>query len=321
MTTLKTSFCAVVAAGLLTSAASAISLQDLTHGYDVFVKEDATLNGVHIHGSIATGDDLILQGNMSEFASRPLLSDHAILTNDVISQGADGRVFNGQSIQTGAVVSGQGISGNDLSSGSGKTLYMNGNGAINLGVTSVDFSSAFSALESFSASLASLAATVGFTEIQSGVIGNANALNVVNVTWDQIASLSEINFGGLVSVGKLIINVDISGDLSRAFAQNHNGGDNLADNVLWNFVGADASFYLGDRTFKGSVLALGDSVSHANGNFLGQVVAENFSKTYGQVHVHRFDEDFKVNVPDTGSTLVLALLAVPAFFVIRRRFN
>lgn len=325
-----------ISAGLLavgiSATALAASFEDLTYGYDVFVKNDLDLSSgnVHMHGFTAAGGDVYARD--SEFKMDNLAGTaHALLAGgELFLTGNQSKALNSGSVRIGTQGPlGINAAGNRIGTNNGgdnTRLELNGavqTSAETFGPSGIDFNAAFSALADFSTSLAGLANTLNPAAVLSGNRLNftsaTNAVEVFNLSASDFGSFAEIDFSGFISgASKLIINVDLNG-FAGAFAKNIIGDSNTpADNVLWNFYGATDLML--QNQFTGSVLAAGIDVLHQNNDLKGSVVANSFTKQGGQVHVHRFD--YEINeVPDAGSSLLLALIALPALFAARRRFR
>ncbi|EDY81840.1 hypothetical protein VDG1235_1460 [Verrucomicrobiia bacterium DG1235] len=194
-----------------------------------------------------------------------------------------------------------------------------------LGSGVVDFSSNFTALKNLSDTLSGLAATLtpagpGDLEFDFGL---SAGLHVINLTASQLNLFGQTkNVGSLVSGARFLVNVDLTG-FNGVLGQNINQNvpDSFASGILWNFFGnSDVKI---KTKWVGSILAPEVTILDEFSNDIrGTVVAKGLTKASGQIHGGSFDYEFpEVKVPDSGSTLVLALLAIPAFLMIRRRSN
>ncbi len=311
----------------LSQLASGVSFQDLTYGYDVFVKGDATLNGASVHGSIATGGTLKLEGNQSLFGSRAIASDHVIAADSIAltSGGQMAGNLNLSALRLENKGASQSLSSSGLSdSSTGKSLTFQNPQTGSVGPLGIDFDASFSAFQTLSNDLRNLTPTLDFSTLIPDLnnwnytIGNSNTTHVLNLTGAELNSIRGMNFTTLLSAtDKLVVNVDLTG-FNGVIGGNRNG-EEASDFILWNFYGDQVSSVSLVNQFVGSILATDLHVDHNNNQIKGSVVADSLSKSNGQIHVHRFD--YEVEVPDSSSTLVLALLAIPALIGLRRRFN
>ncbi|MES2440135.1 MAG: VPDSG-CTERM sorting domain-containing protein [Verrucomicrobiota bacterium] len=317
---------------VLAQVGTAASIPALSGGYDVFVRNGAVFDGVHMHGATAIGGDLSLTGNMSEFLNDPVTRPSGLSVGGRILQGADARINNSGKLHVGSLVSGQTVSANSLQSGSGRNVYF-GSGQPPANVVTaqaVDMVSAFNQLSALSASLAAKSSTLNFSSFVSGSnfnltlqSGSLIGYDVMNITGAQLASVGNLNFNHVSGFDqKLVINVDLSNYNGGAFIQNRNGNDE-ANNILWNFFGASQLSL--QNQFIGTILAPNLNLTHYNNDIKGSVIANSFTKTGGQVHVHPFSFDFPTpaststkGVPDAGSTGLLALLVLPLLVAFRR---
>lgn len=312
--------------------ARAFTLADLTSGHDVFVRGNATFDGVHMHGSTAIGGDLTLRGSMSEFLNDNVVRPAGLAVGGRINQNADARINNSGKLRVGSLQAGQTVVTGSLKTSLGRNLYFSNSlpTADVVSASSVDMNAAFNQLGSLSASLASMNQTLDFNGFVSGgnnfnlTLGNvaSGGFDVMNITGAQLASVQNLNFNHVAGFNqRLVINVDLSSYSGAAFVQNRNG-NNEADNILWNFYGATNLAI--QNQFIGSILAPGIDFTHSNNDVKGSVIARSFVKNGGQVHVHPFTVDFPGGespappVPDAGSTGLLALLVLPVLAACRR---
>ncbi|HYP15815.1 MAG TPA: VPDSG-CTERM sorting domain-containing protein [Opitutus sp.] len=284
--------------------------------YDVIVKDNMTVNSTHIHGSTLVGGRLSLTGNMSEFGNQqPSGTGAGVTVNQTINLGTSGRINGDGILRVGALTSGQSINASQDLVGGGKTLYAN---QATVGATGIDVSAAFEGLIALSNALAGLTPTLSASSLTTGDAQNrqlnlsfnsSSPFNVLNLTGAQLRDFKNISVADPgQSKSGLIINVDLTGYAGGAFVQNRNGSGAGADLILWNFFGG-SSLSLKNQ-FYGTILAPELSVTHTNNDLKGAVMAESFTKNYGQVHRHHYEGDVpEVHVPDSGSTAVLLMLS------------
>ncbi len=343
MKSLKTLKIATAATALLSAHfAYSVSLQDLTHGYDVFVKEDATLNAAHVEGSIAVGGALKLEGNQSEFGRRAIESDYLVLANSVVLN-SDGQYVGGSpspyQTRVGSLTGDQSISGSSLrDSVTGKEIKFGAlGGAVEQPIDANFFNTSFNQLSGLSDDLAGLAPTNSVGDYISGQnlelkFGETAGVKVVNTTWSSFASISNLVGSGVALAGEVfVINVDLTGIGSNNFVPggfNNNlslNGEPVADYsdwVLWNFFANDGSSLNLNKGWSGSILAPDLDVTNTSNNVEGMIVAKSLVYTGGEMHVDRFDHEFPSSkVADSGSTAFFALLTLPVFFALRRRMK
>ncbi|MBD5779695.1 VPDSG-CTERM sorting domain-containing protein [Pelagicoccus sp. NFK12] len=321
----------LLAASILSLApiASAVSFQDLTYGYDVFVRGDATLDGASIHGSIATGGSLILDGNQSLFSSRPNISDYVIASKQIelLSTGNGGQMASNldtNAIRVESLSAGQSIDASGFNdANTGKKINFQPPQTGSVGSLGIDFSSSFSAFSALSNALKNTAATLDLdTDIPDKnnwnyALGTSGMVDVISLTAAELLTIKSLNFTALAgATDKLIINVDLTGFAGTL--SNTQNGEEAADHILWNFYGN--SFVNLENQFVGSILAVDTSVNHHNNQIKGMVVADSFNKSGGQVHVHRIEHDIP-EVPDTGSTALMTAIALPMLALLRRKLR
>jgi choice-of-anchor A domain-containing protein len=310
---------------LASSPVLALSLADLSGGYDVLVKQNAQFNDVHIHGATAVGGNLTLSGGMSEFLNDNVVRPAGLSVGGSIAQNADARINNSGKLHVSSLVPGQSVVPGALTSGGRNLYFTSGQSAAQVVVPqTIDMTAAFNNLDALAASLAGMSQTLSFNSFVSGSnfnitlgAGSAIGFDVMNITGAQLAAVQNLNFSHTAGFQqKLVINVDLSNYNGGAFIQNRNGNDE-ADNILWNFYGA--STLLLQNQFVGSILAPDIHLQHSNNDIKGSVFVDSLTKTGGQVHVHSAKIDFPKPVPDAGSTGLLALLAFPLLLSFKRK--
>lgn len=333
----------VATLGCLPLAGSAATLLEITGGYDVLVEGDMSLNGVHMHGATGVGGNLTLTGNQTEFFLDKPARPSALTVGGSVTLDANGNVLSPGKLHVGSLTSGQSIgekhAGNPdilaLKSASGRDLVFQGGqtaAQANTLPANFDVAGSFNVLRGLSSSLAGMSQTLDFNDYLSGdannlafnlQLGLGGGFDVMNITGAQLASLKTLNFSHLAGFDQqLVINVDLSGYHGGTIVQNRNG-EPEADNILWNFYGADSLTL--ENQFIGSILAPDLALTHNNNDLKGSVVAQSFTKNGGQVHVHDFafptpDPSPQGSpVPDGGSSGFLALLAAPLFGWFKRR--
>lgn len=294
---------------------------DAVQGYDVFVDGNFVIKGSHVHGATAVGGNLTLSGNMSEFANHGPSNPGVTVAGNIVLN-ANGRINGNGKLEVGSLTSGQSINGSqDLVKGTKKLEAQQAT----VGPVDIDFDAAFDELTQLSATYAQMSATLALNSLTSGgnfnyTFGATAAVEYLNITGSQLASLSNLNFNGNAAPGaSLVINVDLSGYSGGAFTQNRNGG-NQANNILWNFYGA-SSVTLKNQ-FIGTILAPEMSVKHINNDIKGMVIAQHFTKEQGQVHIHKFNGYVPpppVHVADATATGTLVLAGALLLRAHRRR--
>lgn len=310
------------------SLSEAVTLADLTDSYDVVVEGTAALNNAHIHGSLAAGhadmtNSIINSQGGAHDATYSLVAKTVNLSGWTQVQNNDGQ---GQArIET--ILPGQYWdvpNGNQImlkQPGGALDLSNAGNTVLSVGQSSgVDFVGAFTGLRGLSSTIAGMAADLSLSALSTSADNSVSgALRVINTTWSDLYAAGDLFFNNLAAGAKVIINVDLSGGATPTLNGNHNGDNLKSDQVLWNFFGSDGELVqLGDKQWYGSILATDNTIKHVNSNMLGRVYAEGLEKS-GQLHIHGFDYDFEVPVPDSGSTLLLAFLGLSSLVWIRRR--
>ncbi len=343
MKSLKTLKIATAATALLSAHfAYSVSLQDLTHGYDVFVKEDATLNAAHVEGSIAVGGALTLVGNQSEFGRREIVSDNLVLANSVVLN-SDGQYVGGSpspyEARIGSLSGDQSISSSSLyDSSTGKQIKFGSlGGAVEQPIDANYFNTSFDQLSGLSADLAALTPTNSIGEYISGQnlelkFGETAGVKVIDADYSSFSSISNLFGSGTALAGEVfVINVNltglgsnnfVSGGFNNNLSLNANPVADYSDWVLWNFFATDGSSLNLNKGWSGSILAADLDVTNTSNNVEGMIVAKSLTFTGGEMHVDRFDHEFPGSkVPDSGSTAFLFLLSIPAFVALRRRMK
>lgn len=316
----------------LPALSPAATLLELTGGYDVLVEGDMSLNGVHMHGATGVGGNLALSGDITEFLNDPVTRPAGLTVAGSIALGADGRINNSGKLHVGTPGANQSVNDTPGSSAlndsdSGKNIFFSSGqsaGDVSSLPSGFDVAGSFGVLRGLSSSLAAMSSTLSFGDYTSGqnfsfTLGSGSGLDVFNITGAQLAQVTNLNFGHLAGfTQQLVINVDLTGYTGGAFTQNRNG-EQEANNILWNFYGAD-SLSLSNQ-FIGSILAPDLSLTHNNNDIKGTVIAESFTKNGGQVHIHDFTtpDSTPDPVPDGGSTALFALLVAPLLGWFKRR--
>lgn len=306
-----------MAACALTASAGPVALTD----FDIIVKDNLTLNGVHVHGSTLVGGNVVLNGNMSEFGNHFSGPGAALVVDGSITFGADARV-NGTKIANLGSATGT-ITSQGLNSG-GRWLYA---ATVNVGPVGYDVDASFANFSLLSQAMAQFESTVSLASVTSGDAQNkqlnlnfapGSGSSVLNLTYQEFKSFKNIQVANAAANTRdWVINVDMTGYDGATITQNRNG-DSGADQVLWNFFGADNLIFA--NQFVGTIFAPDMVVTSYDNNVKGQVIAESFTKIGGQVHIHRYDGDVPpVNVPDTGSSLALLGGALATVALLRRR--
>lgn len=330
---------AALAAFAIGSAAHAVSIADLTHGYDVFVQDNVTIGGVRMHGSTAAGNNLKITASTAEFnLDGNHVAPYTIVAGNAIELNGNGRVLSNGGrgkVSVGNLLPNQSISVNAnqifLNAPAGQLDLSNTNqtaGQI-LTPSGIDFDAAFSGLKTLSNSLKNLLPTLPVPAASDLVFDftGAAGLQILNLTAAQFGAFGQTNQIGNISSGvRFLVNVDLTG-FSGVLGQNvnQNVSDSNASGILWNFYGAGLSEVEIRSKWVGSILAPELSVVDKNSNDIrGSVIAKSFSKSGGQVHPGSFNYDFDLppppsNVPDASSTVVLAALGLPILFIARRR--
>lgn len=293
--------------------------------YDVVVKNNFTSDSGHMHGSSAVGGNLVLTGGMSEFGNDlNAASGPGVVVGGNVVLGASGRVNGSRQAHIGALTGGQTTTNQGLFGGG---QMLEATSGVTVGPVGINFGAAFDEFTLLSQAMADLASTVVLSQVTSGDTQNKQlnlefgaADKVLNLTYAEFVSFKNIQVGNPgAGVGSWIINVDLTGYDGSAISQNRNGSNDGADLILWNFFGANTLTL--QNQFYGTVFAPDLAFTHQNNDLKGQVIAASFTKLGGQVHVHRYEGDVPPPpaVPETGSSLLLALGAMTALAGLRAR--
>ncbi|MBI1184551.1 choice-of-anchor A family protein [bacterium] len=294
-------------------------------GFNVFVKNNVTLSTNETEGAIAMGGNLTLNGSYT-------VAGHTAGTfKDAGDANASALVIGGSIYYTSG--SGINVVNNGfvkLCNTTGSNIYdwdvmnnhamntriaagsMNSNPRINLSVyqsaTSVnkcpiDFSNAFGRLENTALSLAACSNNISLLPADANnpsaspdrkrIQLAANTKNVLNITWNDLAALSEITFNNQPSAtSTLIVNVNNTGSGSATWSvPNFAGiGDQHGQYIIWNFYNTTSLTLTGGGTLKGTLLApLADVVDNNSGNIDGQLIAKSFVHNGGEMHNYLFN--------------------------------
>lgn len=163
-----------------------------------------------------------------------------------------------------------------------------------------------SSLSKFSAVLATLSATTTTASYDGkGGFKATGGSNVINITTADLNSLVNANLT-FSNAGTTIINVS-GKNLSLASSLNFNGGEAIADKVIWNFYEAD-SINFGSQKWYGTVLA--PKASSQNGNYvMGSAVFASLTSR-GEFHIPSGTSNFTGDL--SGFTPLQAAVPEPA---------
>ena len=175
----------------------------------------------------------------------------------------------------------------------------------------IDFASSFTTLKSNSLRLAQNAARVKLTNANGQAISNTNlpsqvkiglytGINIWNVTGADLNKIQNLTYADAPSSSQvLVINVDAMGAFTWNTPSLGGVGGNNAPYILWNFYNTTQLTIGGNSTIEGSVLApLADVVKTTNqSNIEGQLVANSFIQSGGEMHDYPFNSDLLTALP------------------------
>ncbi|CAM1344387.1 collagen-binding domain-containing protein [Tenacibaculum amylolyticum] len=276
-------------------------------GYNAFVKGDVTVMRGDFEGALALGNDLTVDGTFA-IAAQSAGNNYVSGLDKPVSLVTNGRII---------YTSGDGIHLNNglakLGDTTGTTIYdKDPNGAsvntrltpgdfharpaIRLSsrqsVTSViekdviDFAAAFTRLEQVSTRFSNMTPTNRLVNGNIQLI--ENQLNVLNLTGNNLKSLSHITFKNKPnSTTPVIINVNVTGNFNWNILNLAGLGDQDGAYIVWNFYNATNIILEGGGTIVGSVLApKANIIKKSSGNINGQVIAANYIHENGELHNH-----------------------------------
>lgn len=317
----------------------AVTLADVTGNYDLLVEGNLTLPAGHLHGATAVGGDVLLTGQKVDFSANETANPIGLLVkgevqlngNDNAAQVGGGKLFRVENLGT---VPSQDIVGNKLTQGS-KFLEFDGNIQSKPDVLTpvpFDLAASFAAAEEVSNYFISgVGNALNFGDLLSGSKLEIDfdllsvGLNVLTVTVPQLNLVNEIDFSNLsAGLKQLVFNVDLGGAANSTFSVKGIGSeDSNGSSILWNIFNGDAVTMSLEDKLNGSILSTSTDLTIAgNGDLHGTVVAQSFNFASGkQHHVMNFEYEIpNTKVPDSGATLMLALLGgLPLFLLARRR--
>ena len=171
----------------------------------------------------------------------------------------------------------------------------------------VDFAGSFSTLKSNASALAQAASRVKLTDPNGQTISSTNlpsqvkiglyaGINVWNVTGEDLNRIQNLTYTDAPSAAQvLVINVKAAGSFTWKTPSLGGVGGNNAPYILWNFYNTTDLAIEGNSTIEGSVLApFANVVKTVNqSNIEGQLVANAYTQSGGEMHHFPFDADLK----------------------------
>jgi len=172
----------------------------------------------------------------------------------------------------------------------------------------VNFSGAFAQMTSTSQGLSQCPQRVKLTNPNGQEINSTNlpsqvkiglyaGVNVLNITGDDLNRVQNLTYTNAPSAGQvLLINVNAPGAFTWNTPSLGGVSGNNAPYILWNFYNATQLTIGGNSTIEGSVLApLANVVKTTNSsNIEGQLVAQSFIHSGGEMHDYPFNADVPV---------------------------
>ena len=314
---------------LLAAVSSAQSL-GTANDFNAFILGTAALNGGHADGAVAVGGQITGSGydflQKNEPATLDIFNKIGLYANSGVAFTNGGSVNNGGT----AHVANSFSSGNPFNMNGG-TLYAGGtitnvNGSKVAGTNTVD-SSVFSSQAAYS-----LAQTQAIRNLSGfNVVGGGPAWpNVLEIDLSTIAADSNnrkvlkldaslINGApnavlNLKNQGSETVLFDVTGSGSLNWSWTTNTSD--ASKLLFNFK--DLSSITLNRTFTGSMLALGATVTQQTGNIQGNLIAQNWvNNNSNELHGGQYAFSGSAPVPEPAGIL-LVVGAIGAMAVRRK---
>ncbi|WP_157998162.1 choice-of-anchor A family protein [Aquimarina agarivorans] len=284
---------------------------EYAYGYNAFVRNATTVNGGDAEGPMATGGDLVLDGNFtvsSHTAGNNFFNEDqhatALLVNDkVVYKSGESFYVNHGYVKVGSLL-GSKVFDIDRNNAQSNTRITSGDYesiprvqvqrmqplvSVNKNDL-IDFDYAFFELEEQSNRLSQLQANVTISKYQK-ISLDLNAVNVLNVTGSELKSLPYLTFENQPNQNTpLVINVNASGVFDWNVFNMNAVGDHHGAFIIWNFYNSSKIILRGGGTLVGSVLAPKSILfKESSGNINGQVVALEYRHKGGELHQHIFD--------------------------------
>ena len=283
-------------------------------GFQVVVRNNFEIKGSpHIHGGLAVGGTLILNGSNPE-----VMMDGS--GNDTFKDGSEtkdiGLIVEGGITYTSGqlkVLSGRYIKIKNLTdhskynqtdkivvsktasgwSGPSITVVTNEQNQASVNKDVFDFDDTFAQFIATSNSLKDLAENASFNSSNNTMQNtNSGVLNVLNLTSSSLSLITnEFKFVNTPSATyPVVINVDLNGN--NNFLWNNPGFPGIPNSagryILWNFYNGNLTLNQ-DRLLLGTVFAPQSTVAKVNSTDIeGQLIAKNLSWIGGQIHMHNY---------------------------------
>ena len=179
----------------------------------------------------------------------------------------------------------------------------------------IDFSSAFAILTKISARLAQnaeriklmngngqpIASTNLPNQVKIGLYAGTNVWNITGTDLNRIQNLTYVDSPSADKV--LVINVDAAGSYTWNTPSLGGVGGSNAPYILWNFYNTTHLTIGGNSSIEGSLLAplaavtKGPVQANNQANIEGQVVAQSFAQSGGELHDYPFNADLTNALP------------------------
>ncbi|MGB0429164.1 MAG: collagen-binding domain-containing protein [Bacteroidia bacterium] len=327
----------------------------VTQGFNVFVENDVTLSTNETEGTVAMGGDLTLNGQYT-IAGHSAGSYYDNSTNDnnpsALVVGGKVNYNNGgiNVVNNGFVkicnLSGSNVFDWDVQNNQPMNTRISANGVnsnprINLSTYQsansvnscpIDFTDAFDVLRNTATAFANCTNNVTLLPTDPNnpsaspsrkKVTLLSGKNVLNLTWSELSSLTEITFNNQPSASRtLIINVDAPGTISWNAPQFAGIGDQHGEFIIWNFANTSTLNMTGSRAIYGTVLAPNADVDDNNQNNInGQLIAKSLVHRGGEMHDYFFagddsgcgssclteiDNNDEITICDGGEVMIVA---------------
>lgn len=294
-------------------------------GFNVFVKENTTIEGGQITGSIATGSNFNLNGSATLVENSNGTHPTGILDNE----NNYGLVIGGSlSLNlSGTIYINKGLI--KLGNTTGISIWDkdNNNSQIDLRLTKagtafdgnpriesrrkvaastvtephgINFNAAFRQLEDLSYGLSEFNTKTSVaqfinkftvpTDQNQKIRLEENKVNYLNLTISQLATLNKIPFENKPSATRpVVINIIAPGAHKLITPSMEGLGDNDANYIIWNFAGATELEIITGQQFFGTILAPEAHIIKNNDpNIHGQIIGKNFTLKKGTITYRPF---------------------------------
>ena len=287
--------------------------------YTIFTLNDATLDNNECEGAVAIGGNLILDGAYtlgnnsagSFYDDTDAFASSLVVGGRIIYNGGNGvNVTNGYvkiCDTTDSYIYSDGIQPTritpNLFDSTPRITISQSQTEESIISCPIDFQTAFDNLQAQTLSLAACESNIELQPIDPNNPNNEtnkkriilpNETNILNLTWAELNSISELGFTNQPSASAtLIINIDASaenGDLTWNLPNFPGVSDSHGAYIIWNFYNTTSLIMVNTGTIYGTILApFADVVDSNNGNINGQVAALSFVHNGGEMHHHPFE--------------------------------